>query len=84
MRIKIYEDDHLIIFKESEKYFLRYDAGSHQISIREDEITKMETQMIMKSFEDASKVLFILQDRLLASGIKPYLSNVEINELKVS
>ena len=76
MQEKIYDKDNLIIFKRGTHYILRYDAGAHQIAIREDEISKEEVDLIMKSEKDATNVLFALQERLENSGIKPYKSNV--------
>ncbi len=77
MQKKIYDEDNLIIWKRGSHYILRYDAGAHQVSIREDEISKEEADLIMKSKNDATNVLFALQERLENSGIKPYKSNVE-------
>jgi len=77
MQEKIYDDGDLIIWKRDSKYYLRYDAGAHQVAIREDEITEDEVRMVMKSEGDATKVLFALQERIEKSGVKPYLSNVK-------
>ncbi|MFZ5862843.1 MAG: hypothetical protein ACOYXR_08395 [Nitrospirota bacterium] len=78
MREKIYDDRNLVIFKDGSKFYIRYDAGSHQIAIREDEISDKEALQIVKSPEEATRVLFALQKRLTLSGINPYVSNVRL------
>ncbi|WP_415891271.1 hypothetical protein ACMXYV_08120 [Neptuniibacter sp. SY11_33] len=77
MNQKIYDDGDLEIWQRDGKYFLRYDAGAHQIAIREDEISKEEVELVAKSVESATKVLFAIQKRLEAEGIKPYRSNIK-------
>lgn len=77
MQEKMYDDGDLIILKRGSHFFLRYDAGAHQVAIREDEISEEEANLVMKSEEDATKVLFALQERLEKLGIKPYKSNIE-------
>jgi hypothetical protein len=77
MNKKIFDDGDLIIWKRDSRFYLRYDAGAHQVAIREDEISEEEVKLVMQSETDATKVLFALQERLEATGIKPYESNVE-------
>jgi len=72
----IYDDDGLIFIKRDSRFYLRYEVGSHQVGLREDEISKNEVDLIMKSPEDATKVLFSLQKRLEDSGVKTYKSNI--------
>ena len=76
MKELIYDDDDLTIFKQNSKFYISYDAGSHQVSIREDEITKEETDLVMQGTKEATKVLLTLQKRLEDAGEKPYESNV--------
>lgn len=72
----IYDDDSLIIIKRDSRFYLRYEVGSHQVVLREDEISENEVELIMNSPEDATKVLFSLQKRLEESGVKTYKSNI--------
>jgi hypothetical protein len=73
---QIYDDGDLRIFKRNSRFYLRYDAGAHQVAIREDEISEDDAKQVMRSEADATKVLFALQKRLKKSGVKPYESNV--------
>jgi hypothetical protein len=57
------------------KYFIRYDAGAHQVVWREDEISKEEAESISQNEVMAEQVLVSLQNRLLVAGINPYISN---------
>lgn len=76
MENKIYDDGFLAIFNRGWRFFLRYDAGSHQIAMREDEISEAEANLIMQGQDEATKVLFAVQDRLAKAGIDPYESNI--------
>ncbi len=76
MRETIYDDDGLTVFKENNKLYIRYDAGSHQVSIREDEISEEEARLVKKGTEDATKVLLSLQAKIEDSGGNPYESNI--------
>lgn len=76
MNEKIFDDGSLEIIVKSGRYYLRYDAGAHQVAIREDEISKAEAEQVMSSEDEATKVLFSLQRRLEEAGVKPYESNV--------
>jgi len=51
------------------RYFVRYDAGSHQVAWREDEISTEELSQIESG--DASEALLALQRRLELAGIDP-------------
>jgi hypothetical protein len=76
MREIIYDDGDLTVFNEGSVFLVRYDAGSHQIVMREDEITEKEALQIMKGPAEAAQVLFALQKRLSQMGSNPYKSNV--------
>lgn len=76
MRELMYEDGDLAVFKEDSKFFIRYDAGAHQIAMREDEISEQEAMQVMKGASEATQVLFALQRRLTLAGVNPYVSNV--------
>lgn len=75
MNQKIYKLNDLEIWKKSERFFIRYDAGSHQIVMREDEISADEANQVIQSNEAATKILFDLQKRLIKNGINPYKPN---------
>ena len=75
MNEKIYESRGLEIWKKDERFFVRYDAGSHQVVMREDEISADEANRAIQSEEAATKMLFTLQKKLIQAGINPYLSN---------
>lgn len=72
----IYEGDGLVVRKDANRFFVRYDVGTHQVIIREDEISPEDAGRIMKSPADATKVLFELQRRLTLAGVDPYTSNL--------
>jgi hypothetical protein len=76
MREKIYDDGLVTICRQGPHFFIKYDAGSHQVVLREDEISEEEATLAMKGAEEASRVLFKLQQRLEQAGIDPYVSNV--------
>lgn len=76
MEKKLYDDGFLVIFERDSILFIRYDAGSHQIAMREDEISEAEASLVMQGEKEATKVLFALQERLTKAGIDPYESNI--------
>jgi len=72
----IYVDDNISIFEREGSFFIRYDAGAHQVEIREDQISEEEASIAAKSAAGANTVLFGLQSRLIKSGVDPYKSNI--------
>ena len=75
MREVIYDDEGITLLKDGSKYYIRYDAGAHQIAIREDEISENEAKQVMAGTAEATQVLFAVQRRLKAASIDPYFSN---------
>lgn len=73
----IYNSDGLLTAKNGDHFYIKYDAGAHQIVIREDEITEEEARRIMSSPAEATKVLFELQQRLIQAGIAPCASHIK-------
>ncbi len=71
----IYSDDSVSAFKQDGKYFIRYDAGAHQVEMREDEISEADATQIQDDPTKIEDVLRALQRRLKASGVNPYKSN---------
>ena len=77
MKKKVYEGGGIEILEESGNFVVRYDAGAHQIALREDTITKEEASMMMADFDQATKILFAIQKRLEKAGVDPYVSNIQ-------
>jgi hypothetical protein len=73
----IFDADGLVVSTSDAKFFVRYDAGAHQVVMREDEISEEEARRVMASPVEATKVLFELQKRLTQAGIDPYTSNIK-------
>lgn len=68
--------DGVAVLREGKAWFIRHDAGAHQIAMREDAISAAEARRAMTGPEGAMEVLFALQRRLIAAGIDPYVANV--------
>jgi hypothetical protein len=77
MNEKLYELGDLEIWKKGDRFFVRYDAGAHQIVMREDEISEEDAINAAKSKDAAIQMLFALQKRLIQAGVDPYLSNTK-------
>ena len=45
MKSEIFREDNLVILKEEDRFFIRYDAGAHQVALREDEISLSKKRM---------------------------------------
>lgn len=63
------------IIERGGKYFVRYDAGSHQVAIREDEITVFEFALIKDGGKSQIDALIQIQKRLTANGVNAYQQN---------
>jgi hypothetical protein len=63
------------VVRRDEKLYARYDAGSHHVQWREDEISEAEFSEIIASEAQRNAELFRVQKRLLDSGIEAYKSN---------
>ena len=66
------EKDYLEVVKRDGRYYVRYDAGSHQPIWREDEISADEAEKIGSGRSAEQDVLIALQKRL---GVDAYKSN---------
>lgn len=73
----IFDEDGLVVSKRGVKFYVKYDAGAHQIAMREDEISEEEARRVMTDPTEATKVLFELQKRLTQAGINPYAANLK-------
>lgn len=62
----------LEVVLRSGRYFVRYDAGAHQMVWREDELTPEEYERLSKSKAGEYEVIIDLQRRL---GLGAYISN---------
>ena len=74
---KLFQFSDMEIWARGDRFFVRYDAGSHQIAMREDEISEQEAREASLSTEAATKMLVALQKRLIQAGIDPYVSNTK-------
>jgi hypothetical protein len=72
----LFELADLQIWQRGDLYYARYDAGAHQVVMREDEITEAEAKEAMKNGRLAVQMLQNLQKRLIEQGIDPYISNI--------
>jgi hypothetical protein len=57
------------------RYFVRYDAGAHQIVWREDELTESELASIKLGGSAQREAMFHMQRRLERSGVNAYSQN---------
>jgi hypothetical protein len=67
--------DGLEVVEREGRYFLRYDAGSHQVSWREDEITSDEFALLKDGVSGGYGVIIGLQRRLQLAGVDPFIQN---------
>lgn len=74
-RAVVVDLDGVAVLRDGDAWFIRYDAGAHQIAMREDAISQEEARRAMTGPEGAVDVLFALQRRLVAAGIDPYAEN---------
>jgi hypothetical protein len=65
------------IDREGHRFWIRYDAGNHQVVLREDEISGAEAREALTGDDALTRVLFRLQKRLTEAGIDAYVSNIE-------
>ena len=65
----------LEVFEDGGRYFAVYDAGSHQVAWRKDEISVVDAQLAATGREGALEMLWRLQGRLIKEGVDPYRSN---------
>lgn len=65
---QIYEYNALTVILREGKYFVRYDAGSHQEIWREDEISESEFLELKKGRNRLCEVMLDIQRRLGSEG----------------
>jgi hypothetical protein len=64
--------DGIEILLRDGRYFVRYDAGAHQVAWRQDQVTEQEAKKIQSGSRGVSEVLSDLQHRL---GLDAFKSN---------
>lgn len=77
MQNKLFELADMEIWERDGRFFVRYDAGAHQIVMREDEISETEARTAAQNEDAAIQMLSALQRRLIQAGIDPYVSNTK-------
>jgi hypothetical protein len=71
----VYKSQGIEVVVRDGRYFVRYDAGAHQVVWREDELTESELESIKLGGSMQMQAMFHLQRRLEQCGINPYLQN---------
>lgn len=64
------------VLRRGDRYFVRYDAGGHQVQMREDEVTRTEAELAAQGQDELISLLWAVQRRLSAAGEDPYSSNL--------
>ena len=72
---KIYALNGMEIVSRGDAYFVRYDAGAHQVYWREDQISREELEQIKSGKTGQYDVFLALQKRIISLGEDPYKSN---------
>jgi hypothetical protein len=69
--------DGLEVVERDGRYFIRYDAGAHQVAWREDEISFEELAQMRSSRPGEYQIVTALQRRLQERGVDPFKQNWE-------
>ncbi len=74
----IFEGNGVKLIERSGVLYLRYDAGAHQVEIREDVVSGVDAEKI-KSGETTliNQILMRIQTELINANIDPYRSNLD-------
>lgn len=74
----IFEGNGVKLIERSGVLYLRYDAGAHQVEIREEVVSGVEAEKV-KSGEPRliNQVLMRIQTELINANIDPYRSNLD-------
>lgn len=70
-------EEGLEVVEREARYYVRYDAGAHQIAWREDEISAEEFAQLKSGRAGEYQIIIALQRRLQLQGINPYKQNWE-------
>lgn len=77
----IFEGNGVKLIEKSGVFYLRYDAGSHQVEIREDIVSPVDAEKIKSGeLKLINQILIRIQTELLNSNINPYKSNLSSGE----
>ena len=77
MKILLKKFSDLEIWRDGNRYYAVYDAGTHQVTMRRDDLTEDEAKLACTDDESAIRMLFALQKRLVEQGQDPYVSNLQ-------
>ncbi|MBF0197350.1 MAG: hypothetical protein HQL32_06550 [Planctomycetes bacterium] len=69
------EREGLELVERGTKYFVRYDAGAHQVAWREDELSSEEAKKLQLGKPEEYEVIIALQARIEATGLNPNIQN---------
>ena len=69
------KDGGIEVVERDGRYFVRYDAGSHQMVWREDEISSEELVEIRSGKAGEYRTLLAMQKRLTNNGEDPHVQN---------
>lgn len=73
----IFEGNGVKLIEKSGGFYLRYDAGSHQVEIREDMLSDLDAEKIKTGEPELiNQILMKIQAELLKANINPYRSNL--------
>ena len=72
-----FSDFGIEIIRRNNSLYVRYDVGHFVAKIREDIISEHEAAQAMQSERTAYKILVAIQNRIIASGVDPSVSNIE-------
>lgn len=78
----LFQYSDLVISERDGRFFARYDAGAHNVVLRQDEITAEEARLAARGVKEAEQMLRALQQRLIAAGVDPYVSNFDLEGRK--
>ena len=67
--------DVIEVIERDGRRYIRYDAGAHQIAMREDELTQEEFELVIAGGKTQDQGMRAMQARLTANGIDAYVSN---------
>lgn len=72
-----FSDFGIELLRRNNALYVRYDAGHFVAQMREDLISEHEAAQAMQSERGAYQILLAIQNRLIASGVDPSVSNIE-------
>lgn len=74
---RLFDDGSVVILEKNGRYYIRHDVGTHQITMRKDEITEQELKYALAGEKEMTNLLFEIQQHLESSGVDPYASNTK-------